>query len=306
MRITEPATLAPARESLSGLAEGAMRWLGRNLAFFDPFSASSPLPDNRKAKAVLELALFCRSWSNLRPATELLHRATALLRTIWLRSDFPHLIDTHGGPWAGTQRLAYAALAPAGVREDLRAAALARLEADGFLSPREKTPYRRLETRYYADLAGVAHDLESYRALADRSLLTNPPAPPVSMPDAYTFTHTAFYLGDYGSRDLGLPEEVRRRARQAAAGMLETFAGEDQWDLTGELLITLACLGGDPAATPSGRAGIRCLAEIQRADGAIPGRSAASRVPPFLPPGAFFRRAYHTTLVVALMSLIVG
>ncbi len=300
--IPDVETLTRVQDCLGGLAEGVMRWLGRNMSYFDPFSPSSPLPENRRVKAALELAIFCHRWEKLKPDDELFHEATALLRTIFLRPEFVKLIDTHGGVHAGSQRIVYVALAP---RADLREAVLARLKADGYLSPQGKSAYVQLETRYYADKANLEHALESYRDLTARSLLVNPPAPPVPNGTAYALTHTAFFLGDYGHRDMGLPGDVREQAERAVCSMLGSSADEDLWDLTSELLITLASLGSDVLATPAGQAGLRCLARAQQADGAIPGRSAASGVPRSLPPGQFFRRCYHTTLVTALMTLAV-
>lgn len=297
---------APAlvRDSLGELSAGAKHWLGCNLHFFDPFSPVSPLPEERKAKAALELAIFCHSWAKLRPATDVLDRATTLIRTIWQRPEFLLLMDGQAR-YADARRLVYAALAPAGIRDDLRGAALARLRASGYLSPLGKSPYLRLETRYYADKANIEHGIESYQELAEQSLLARPPAPPVSRSDAYTITHTAFYLSDYGFRDPGLPSEVREQGERLACSVLNCCVSHDKWDLAGELVITLACLGGDPAGTPSGQAAIRCLAQAQLANGAIPGRSASVRAQESASPAEFFRKAYHTTLVTALMSLIV-
>lgn len=300
---SEVDTSTETRDRLRGLAEGTTSWLGRNLSWFDPFSPFSPLPENRRVKAALELAIFCHRWEKLAPDDELFHDATALLRTVLSRPEFVALIETHGGAYADGQRIVYVALAP---RTDLREAVLVRLRETGSLSPRGKSVYAQLETRYYADKAGLAHDLESYSDLAARSLLAAPPEPPVATGTAYALTHTAFFLSDYGYRDMGLPGAVRDRAERAVCSMLGSSAADDLWDLTAELLITLAGLGADVLATPSGQAGVRCLARAQLDDGAVPGRSAASGVPLSLPPGPFFRRCYHTTLVTALMTLAAG
>jgi len=294
------------RDFLGGLSAGAIRWLGCNLHFFDPLSSASPLPENMRVKAALELAIFCHSWAKLKPATDLLGEATALLRTIWLRPEFPLLIDAYGDVWADSQRLAYAALAPAGVRDDLRESALARLKTNGYLSPLGKSPTLRLEIRYYADKAHIEHGMESYQDLAAESLLARPPTPPVSRGLVYTITHTAFHLSDFGCLEMGLPGDVREQAERVTCSMIGSCARQDLWDLTGELVSMLGCLGGDPLATPTGQAGIRCLARAQLDNGAIPGRSAANRAQPSLSSAEFFRKAYHTTLVAALMSLIVG
>jgi hypothetical protein len=297
---------APARDSLGALGEGALDWLGRNLEFFDPFSPSSPLPEQRRVKAALELAIVCHIWEKMKPATDVLDEARALLRSIWLRPELPQLIDTYGDRYANTQRLVYAALAPAGVRDDLREAVLARVRADGYLYPLDKSLLLQLETRYYAEKAELEHGIASYRELAEQSMLAKPPAPPVSTGDAYTITHTAFYLSDYGYRNPDIPGDVREQAEQATLSILDASVPQELWDLSGELVITLACLGADPGATATGRAGIRCLELAQLDSGAVPGRSAARRVDPSTPRGEFFRRAYHTTLVAVLMFLIAG
>lgn len=296
---------SPTRQHLSALSEGARRWLGDNLAYFDPFSDACPFPEHRKAKAMLELAVVCRVWAGLAPATDVLDRASDVVRSVWRRPEFLDLIETHGGPYADAQRLMYAALAPDGTCDDARAETLARLRKEGFLSPGDRSPYPQLETRYYADLAGVPHDLPAYRQLAAAGPLAAPPTPPVSLGDAYTITHTAFYLSDYGMRPIDLSPAVRDRATAATTRLLGSSARQDLWDLTGELLITHAALGGDPLAAPEGRAALACLTGVQQPDGAIPGRAAATRAAPCLTPPQFFRKAYHTTLVAVLVSLIV-
>jgi hypothetical protein len=296
----------PVRDSLGALSAGAIRWLGCNLHYFDPLSSPSPLPENMRVKAAMELAIFCQSWAKLRPAGDLLGEATTLLRTFWPRPEFPLLIDEHGDRWADSQRLAYAALAPAGFRDDLRESVLARLRTSGYLSPLGKSPTLRLEIRYYADKAHIEHGMESYQNLAAESSLARPPITPVSRGAAYTMTHAAFHLSDFGCLDIGLPGGVRERAERVISSMIGSCARQDLWDLTGELVSTLGCLGGDPLGTPAGQAGIRCLALAQLDNGAIPGRSAANRAQPSLSSAEFFRKAYHTTLVAALMCLIVG
>jgi hypothetical protein len=88
--------------------------------------------------------------------------------------------------------------------------------------------------------------------------------------------------------------------------MLGHCVAHDRWDLAAELLITQFILGVEPLRTPSGAAAVECLARAQLPNGAIPARSAALRAAEPLPPGEFFRKAYHTTLVTALMALIVS
>jgi hypothetical protein len=295
-----------ARNYLSDLSEGVGRWIGRNLPYFDPLLPVSPLPVRKRIRAAIELALLCRVWAELKPATDVFHEANALLETIWARPEFLQIIDAHGGSHAEFHTLAYAALAPVGTRDDLREAALARLRASDCLLPSAKSSFRQLEVRYFADMANVAHGMRSGRDLAATSLLVRLPAAPVSQQDAYLFTHTAFYLSDFGCCDLDLAGDVRARAERFAGSMLDSCVRQNLWDLVAELIITTVVLGAGPVGTKSGEAGIRCLARAQADNGAIPGASAADGAQSSRSAAEFFCAAYHPTLATALMTLIVG
>jgi hypothetical protein len=294
------------RGCLSDLSEGAGQWLGRNLPYFDPLSPISPLPVGKRIRAAIELALLCRVWARLKPATDVLHEAVALLEKIWARPEFPLLIDDHGGAYAEVHKLMYVALAPADARGDLREAALARLRADEYLLPLAKSPFRQLEVRYFADMANSAHGMRPYRDLAGTSLLVRLPASPVSQKDAYLLTHTVFYLSDFGCRDPDLADDVRDRANRFTGSMLTSCVRQNLWDLAAELVVATSVLGAGSVGTASGEAGIQCLAQAQADNGAIPGASAADRAQPSHTTAEFFCKAYHPTLVTALMTLIAG
>lgn len=346
---------------LDRLSAGTLAWLGRNLDYFDPYSASAPASAHGKAKAALELGLLCHCGArpdggdggNAGDSVNggdgadggRLGKATALVRTLWQHPDFPRLI-TAEPRYAGYYAMAYAALAPDGIDDRPCRAALTRLTEDD-LSPRGKTPFQRLEFRYYADKAGLRHTIEPYEELVEQSVLVtlaakvperavpereelgravperaaldvaaakdaaakdaaaDDPAP-VTIPQAYAVTHSSFYLSDFGRTGPGLPEDARADAVELVRRMLEHCVRHDWWDLAAELVMTQVCLGTEPLRTPWGVAAVECLARAQRPDGAIPGRSAATRATAAEPAGAFFEKAYHTTLVTALMSLVVS
>ncbi|MFJ5073613.1 DUF6895 family protein [Streptomyces sp. NPDC088553] len=310
---------------LEQLSAGALDWLGGNLDHFDPFSAAAAATPRSttqgKAKAALELGLLCHRAA--RPGDtepDPLSGATALVRKLWQDPDFPRLFDDSPA-YASTYRLVYAALAPDGIDDTRCREELARLGPD-FLSPGEKSPYRRIEIRYYADEAGVRHGIEPYAELLPHSPLvalraarptvaTAAPAAkgtvePLTVPQAYALTHTAFYLGDFGRTDPRIAGADLDHARDLTHGMLLHCVAHDLWDLAAELVLTQFVLGEDPLRTPSGAAAVECLARAQRPDGAIPGRSSELRAAPHVTAGEFFRTAYHTTLVTALMASIVS
>ncbi|MGI5229705.1 DUF6895 family protein [Actinoallomurus sp. CA-142502] len=296
--------------TLDRLSAGTLDWLGRNLDYFDPYSENARSSAHGKVKAALELALLCHCWTRLDPGDDRLNEPAALIRRLWPRPDFQRLIAAQPD-FAPQYGLIYAALAPPGIDDRLCRATLARLAAEGFLSPLGKSPYQRLETRYYADKAGVDHGIEPYEELFEQSPLVKPPvaapAPsgaPLATQDAYAVTHSSFFLSDFGRRSPG-PAHALARAEEVTGRMLDHCVRRDRWDLTAELVMTWFCLGHDPLGTPSGVAAIECLTRAQRPDGAIPARSAELRAAGPLSAGESFRKAYHTTLVTALMSLMV-
>jgi hypothetical protein len=296
---------------LERLAAGALGWLGAHLDHFDPFSATARPAIHGRAKAALELALLCHCAARLDGPPDTLGAATALVRKLWQDPDFPRLFDDeprHGS----TYGLIYAALAPDGIDTTQVRARLALLEPE-FLSPRDKSPYQRIEIRHYADKAGVRHTVEPYAELLAHSPLVAYHADaaaadgaPLSMPRAYALTHTAFYLGDFGRTAPGLGGGALAHARDLVARLLRHSVEHDLWDLAAELVLTQFVLGSEPLDTPEGAAAVECLVRAQRPDGALPGRSAALAEEPSATPGEFFAKAYHTTLVTALTALIVA
>jgi hypothetical protein len=292
--------------TLDVLAAGALHWIHRNLEFFDPTSGNTELPKAAKAKAALELALLCHHWTRLEPGDEGLAEATAILRRVWRWPDFVQVIAAATG-WVRQYELVYGALAPDGITDGPHQDTLAKLAAEGYLESPGTSPAVRLETRYYADIAGVSHRMEPYDELYESSLLaTRTTALPVTHRDAYDITHSVFYLTDFGFRDPGLTGDERERALRIIGQLTDHCVRRDEWDLAAEFILAQFCLGADPVRTPSGAAGIARLAQAQLPDGAIPGRSPAQRAADSATAVDFFRKAYHTTLVTALASLIIS
>ncbi|MFD4870731.1 DUF6895 family protein [Streptomyces sp. NPDC058412] len=300
---------------LERLSAGALGWLGGNLDYFDPFSAGSRSATHGKAKAALELALLCHCTARLADPPGALGEAGALVRKLWQDPDLPRLF-ADVPKYASTYGLIYAALAPDAIDDTQVRATLARLEPE-FLSPQGKSPYQRIEIRHYADKAGVRHTVEPYAELLPHSPLVafraaepgganSQDGAPLTEPQAYAVTHTAFYLGDFGRTAPRLGEDALAHAQDLVERLLRHCVEHDRWDLAAELVLTRFILGSEPLDTPSGAAAVECLVRAQRPDGALPGRSAAQAAHPSASGAEFFAKAYHTTLVTALMALIVS
>ncbi|NXY95228.1 hypothetical protein HYE82_12695 [Streptomyces sp. BR123] len=300
---------------LDRLSAGTLGWLSGNLDHFDPFAAGAPSAPLGRAKAALELALLCHCAARLADPPEALGEAGALVRKLWQDPDLPRLF-AYIPKYGSTYGLAYAALAPDAIDDTQVRATLAGLDA-GFLAPQGKSAYQRIEICHYADKAGVRHTIEPYAELlpdsplvAFRAAEPGDPASedgtPLTEPQAYAVTHTAFYLGDFGRTAPGLDGSALAHARDLVDRLLVHSVEHDRWDLAAELVLTQYILGTEPLDTPSGAAAVECLVRAQRPDGAIPGRSAALEAHPSASGREFFRKAYHTTLVTALMALVVS
>jgi hypothetical protein len=291
-------------ESLARLSAGTLDWLTASLEFFDPYAPGAGPCAGRRAKAALELALLCHVWERRRPGDSRLSDVAGLIMATWERPGFQRLLAVPDPHYGRQYRLIYAALAPAGADGELRAAALARLAAEQHAAARGQSSYLRLETRYYADKAGLRHEIESYEELFEASF---PAGRPAAGKEAYALAHASFYVSDFGfARPGRLAHHSRERAAGLIGGALDDAARADRWDLAAELVAAQFCLGGDPVSSPSGQRGIRCLARAQLSNGAIPGMSPAGRPATGATPAEFFQRAYHPTLVTAIMSLVIS
>jgi hypothetical protein len=292
---------------LEQLSAGTLAWVVENLDYFDPFGADAGTPGLGRAKAALELALLCHCWSRQDGQDARLDKANALLRTVWQHPGFPGLLTAEPEA-AAVYRLVAAALAPPGADPWTGGAPPAPedLELVG------KLPYQRLELRFYADKAGVRHTIEPYEDLVKANVLVTlpaapqgrPPEPPVTVPRAYALTHSASYVSDFGRTAPGLTPDALAAAADLLDRQLEYCVRHDWWDLAAELVTARHCLGGTPLDTAVGAAAVRCLARAQLPGGALPGRTAADRDDASGP--LFFTKAYHTTLVTALMTVLVG
>ncbi|MFJ4779982.1 DUF6895 family protein [Streptomyces sp. NPDC088762] len=291
-------------EAVTSLSAGARRWIGLHAAYLDSPAARAELPVTPRVKALLQLAMLRRYWEKRAPADPALAGVTAVVEDVWQRPDFPRLLTVEER-YGRQFELMYAALAPAGAATDAPRAVLARLAAGSYLTPGRKPPFLHLEARFYADLAGAPHRFASYEELYEASPLPRAATLPVADLDGCQVAHTVLYLSDFGLREPRLPEVERGRALRVVERLTDHCVGLGDWDVAAKLLIAQYCLGADPLRTPSGAAALRMLVAAQAADGAIPGRCAAERLPADATPVQYFRKSYKVTLVVALMTLIV-
>lgn len=294
----------PVPGDLTQLREGTLGWVRHNAGYLGSPSASAELPVVPRAKALLQLARLCRSWAQFSPGDPGLAEVTALIHRVWRRPELPDAFASDPR-YARQYRLMYCALAPtpAGPHREV----LAGLAADGYLSRQWRSPYLRLEIAHLADMAGVAHGMGSYAELYAASLLAGRTAAlPITDDEACVISHTIFYLSDYGLRSPGLDHLAAERARRLVVELTGHYVRREDWDNAAKFVLTQFCLGLNPARTPSGVACLRMLAGIQEEAGAIPAAAMRLMPGPEATRTQRFRRAYQTTLMTALMSLMVS
>ncbi|MEV6979228.1 hypothetical protein [Kitasatospora sp. NPDC093806] len=300
---TRSAVLDPA--AVASLSAGARQWIRLHSGYLDAPSGRAELPVTPRVKALLQLALLRRSWAKADPADPGLAEVTAIVERVWRDPDHPRLL-TAEPRYARQFQLMYGALAPAGPADGPHREVLARVAAGGFLTPRRKTPYLHLETRYYADLAGLPHRLHDYPQLYRASLLArHADGQPLADLDVCDVTHTLFLLADFGFRAPGLADADLAHARDRVDRLTAECVRHGDWDLAGKLVLAQHCLGLDPLRTLSGAAALRMLADVQSPGGAVPGRSATDRADAAETTVEFFRKAYQSTLVTALATVTV-
>jgi hypothetical protein len=305
-----------AAAELRQVGTGAERWIAVNLDRFDPCSDGTRAIGWRRVKAALELAVLCRCARRLSFPGPWLGDATQLLKQAWSDRALRRLIVSARPDIARHYALAYLALDPHGAPAPVPSEAvppeavppeLAVLAAEGLAELAAGPPDRRLEARFYAELAGLPHDLEPCGILAGQGVLAaQQGTAQVTLGRGYTITHSCFYLSDFASRPPALSPAGLARALECTQRLQRQCADGELWDLAAEALLACACVGGDPVSTPAGQAAIRSLALAQAADGSIPGRSAAQRPPAGAGTAERFAAAYHTTLAAAMMSLVLA
>ncbi|MFB9370012.1 DUF6895 family protein [Kitasatospora albolonga] len=298
-------SVGPDTATVRRLSAGVLRWVRLHAEFLDSPSGRAELPVAPRVKALLQLALLRRSWERATPADPGLDAVTAVLGRVWRDPDHLRLLALDPS-YAGGFQLMYGALAPAGVVHDSYRQVLAGLTAGGALAPGRRSPFGQLETRYYADLLGLAHRFGGYPELYRASLLArHGDGQPVTDLEVCDVTHTIFHLTDFGGHAPELTDAELAHARDRVERLTGLTVERQEWELGAKLVLAQHCLGLDPLHTPSGAAALRMLVEVQTPGGAIPGRSAGDRAARAETTVEFFRKSYQATVVAALATVTV-
>jgi len=304
---------APRRGSRTLVVEKASRWLRRELGNFDPPGERNDLCEARRT-ALAELALGCVVLRGLPSAAEyawFTEPATCLLADAFRRKEVhSFLVEGPVGAFAG-HLLMWAALP-----QEIAESVITRSELEALLEARnvtrvERTPTRQLELRYVLELAGLRHNLPSWREIYRRTLAaTRPVTASLEPSDIYAITHTVFYVTGFGRNpDRALSRAERVRLIRMTDEIQERMIGAHHWDLVAELILARCCLAG--GRTFADQAAWEALARAQAEEGhflsaatlkALQGTCAGPQERREI----LFLAGYHTCLVVILAGALSG
>ena len=295
--------------------ERGLLWLERERG---GFALPPGPPDLFRLKALGELAAIAEVLH--RPAdlgTARRGRARALLDFAWSQFGegdvFVAVLDAQPYPVLGTM---YSVFERVGLRHPPTRERLARLGQPGALARPAGTARAAappVAAQYGTDGVavlclglGLAWDVLalaspwSRAALYPRThLAQRVAAAALTVPEAYSLTHTVFFMTDWGAHPQALPEADRAFLCAQAPGWMDAFRQQGNFDLYAELAAAVSCAGGAPGPAEV------VLAAAQEQDGSVKGPAArvAERTQGI--EDAERRRfvaAYHTTLAATLAS----
>ena len=252
-----------------------LRWIEDRLAFFDPLPQGKL--DYAKLKAFGELSLVClylAEWQGRLPAEiaasieRFLQRCTPFLQQQCERPIY--LEAARKDPLQGyAYLLPYLCLRRFGFRSAPLEQLIRWLRQFDLPLSVEAIPYRQWDRLLALWKGGLLRQVPAcstrYR---DTALALRHSTIYVDMEDAYAFTHTVFYMTDFGLQAPAISPAETQRTGIVLQGLLVHYLRRQNWDLACELLMCLHQLRL-PEDLLMQEASV-AFSRIRRADGSMP------------------------------------
>ncbi|MDQ4144404.1 MAG: hypothetical protein M3198_11790, partial [Actinomycetota bacterium] len=252
---------------------GAVHWLARSLAFFDPGRyrlADKPLRDcARRAVGELSSLVALRLRIDERPLSPDYLAIVDHLAAVTSRPSFVDLV-AHRRWSLWVCGMPYVALRLAGREDPEQRWLLQQAVTVGCPLTWESETWRHLEYAHFLRLAGIEHSLPTPSQVFPMTLLNHSPNGAISNEeDAYAIAHTVWYMTDYGlTQPLWPVGFAPGEAGDIVGALLRRYRLEGQSDLVAELAAAAIALGDQ--ASSELRAAWSYLRELQRPDGSLP------------------------------------
>jgi len=288
-------------------ANDGLDWLGRNLRRFAPLDKFEAAP---RIKPFTELAILYERLHSVKSESlaESLRLPQHLRR--WRRFLHSHCGDRAYAELARRMpSYAYAILLPylvlrsTGYRSPFHEDSLRLAWDRGFLFDAEVVPHRVLDREYFLWRSGLLTAEPDWQGLYARtSLAAAPGALHVDKEAAYAFTHTLFYLSDWGRRPPPFAEAEAERVAGIVDCLTVHYWRLRHWDLLGELLANRVSMRARGSHIPA--AASSAFLNAWWPDGCLPGEGGEveglREAPPSERESIIFRECYHATLVGVL------
>lgn len=279
----------------------AIRWVNRNLSYFEPISQGQP--DSEACKAFSELSLVYSYLtsrmggdvaSHLSPwrkllLTELGNPVFAQLPRKFRVVAFGYLI-----PYLNMRGLGY--------RDEYYEETIRQAKERGMLRAWEVVPFRILDREHTLWKSGCQPEEPDWEGLyAATPLATCKSALNINDEIMYSITHTVFYMTDFGERESHWRLVESERVIAVLDRLLVHNWRIGNWDLLGEVLISILSLRDTMSSLE--QAAHHAYMAAWRSDGAMPARRSFSIVEArdeIDQRHRDFRQCYHSTLVALL------
>lgn len=301
------------RSAILEAEKKALDWVALHRDYFNPLTHTNVQRLKLAIKAAAELSLVC-SLACTSSRSDVPRGAYSELASYIWHEVFKHeamqeylLSNTSGLPSYSL----YVYLSQCGYEDAVYRRKLEALLEDGYIRAVESVPSMQLDLAHNLTLMGLLPDDISTADLYKMSFLAKHPSLyPLTTADAYTITHTIFFLTKFGrARSSCFSAGDEAYFRVALPRLLEFYLRRGNWDLSAELLLTLRGLGLDQL--PVYQQGWMLLLISQNEDGSFTGPDTeemegfgeidrGSDVDDVDEAWVSFRDNYHTTLAVLL------
>jgi len=290
----------------------ALRWLNSQLHHFNPFVCPDGASQARQT-ALAELALLgfeLQQQENLNAELRIfLQRIQQVLHAAYQRPELHRFIYT-GPPQAFTGHLLMWLALPRQLAETiLPLAELQKVFETRSVAHAPRPKVRLLELRYFADYAGLAHELPTPRELLLRAVDFHRLDPhTLTFAGIYELTHAIFYATHFGRHPDAVMEYAERKHLATILEPLQQRLIQQQhWDLVAEIILSRRCLQL-PAEWQATKPAWEALANTQDEDGTYGAQvveQALMREGLTADAAAdyAFLRCYHSCLVTAMAGL---
>lgn len=223
----------------------SLSWLNTNLEYFSPISKDGNY-DWFKLKCFAEFSLvyaFLKGNMKLPFNKHLLIWEKFLLNHCKERTFAMRAGNTYsGGNYFYI--LPYLMLRSAGHHFEYHDQIIKKLIKWGYFQSKELLPFRDLEIDYTLWKSGLITCEPDWEKWYKTTVLANFKHPLFfNKESAYAITHTIFYLTDFGNKLMPISHKEHKRVTEVVEYLLFHYWRIGNWDLTGELLISLNYLG---------------------------------------------------------------